>query len=408
MPASAAERKRRSRAKNPETTDEKDKNRVRMAIYRAKNKSAKRAHELKLTLGNDEKRNVELKAFTHKRSLICDWFDSHKVMMPSDAMTNKIILNRFMPRIDVHQIEHMAAQFEIALAKKIIAKEPPVAGNSTPPETPEEAERRKTRNRISKRRSRANNPETWSDEKEKSRVRMYIYRANNKSQQRALELHRDLSKENSRDVAARAADYKRCLIREWFDSRPDLRVSPELALANKKILNHIVSKLDMHKIEYKAAEFEISLAHEAVRARMLPTDGAGESATRTTPELSGNKGEVDLPEGQSGLLSPRAQPNSLGCNSTSAQVIHNHQFNTNEQDQFPKNDQSECGNTKEERRKSQSGCATTSLEAFKDHVTKDENTQLQYPWQRAIATLLDAAERMESEEENSSSSDGGQ
>eukprot|EP00585_Thalassiosira_rotula_P010441 CAMPEP_0196154140 /NCGR_PEP_ID=MMETSP0910-20130528/38386_1 /TAXON_ID=49265 /ORGANISM="Thalassiosira rotula, Strain GSO102" /LENGTH=58 /DNA_ID=CAMNT_0041418101 /DNA_START=19 /DNA_END=192 /DNA_ORIENTATION=+ len=58
MPASAAERKRRSRAQNPETrTDEKDKNRERMAIYRAKNRAAKRAAELKLTLDNDEKKN---------------------------------------------------------------------------------------------------------------------------------------------------------------------------------------------------------------------------------------------------------------------------------------------------------------------------------------------------------------
>mmetsp|Transcript_29480 Transcript_29480/g.63489 ORF Transcript_29480/g.63489 Transcript_29480/m.63489 type:complete len:432 (+) Transcript_29480:144-1439(+) len=431
MPASAAERKRRSRAQNPETrTDEKDKNRERMAIYRAKNRAAKRAAELKLTLDNDEKKNVESKAIAHRRLLICDWFNSHKVMMPTDAMNNKIILNRFMPRIDLHQIEHTAAQFEIALAKKIRAKEPTTTTTTTTTtpdatgaknssdnipavETPEEAERRKTRNRISKRRSRANNPDTWSDEKEKSRARMYIYRASKKSQRRALELHRTLSEEHSRDVSARAADRKRRLIREWFVSRPELRVSPDVALADRKILEHIVPKLDMHKIEYKAAEFEISLAQEAVRARVvLPADGLVDNelptttTMPTTPEPLGNKGVVHLPEGRSVLLSPRAQTNSHGSNSTSAQAQR-------EQDPIPKNDESERGNTttKEERRKSRSGDAIiTSPEAVEDRdVTKDEkNTRLQYPWQCAIATLLDAAERMETEEENSSSGDGGQ
>lgn len=121
MPLSVAERKRRSRASNPEACqNEKEKSRERMAIYRSKNKAQKKAGDYKSLLNNNEKKDLEAQSANHRLSVLGDWLVAHGLDFAPDAVIERNIVNLFVPKIEMHKIERVVAEFEITVAQKIL------------------------------------------------------------------------------------------------------------------------------------------------------------------------------------------------------------------------------------------------------------------------------------------------
>mmetsp|Transcript_27599 Transcript_27599/g.58653 ORF Transcript_27599/g.58653 Transcript_27599/m.58653 type:complete len:263 (-) Transcript_27599:191-979(-) len=130
---SAAVRKRKSRANNPEAYPaERERNRERMVIYRARNNPRKRAAYLKGFLTVKEGKELEAQAFAHKQSLLRDWFSSRNLRFPAGAMTNDDILHHFVSKIELHKIEREVGELEIFRALEILNAEQLRAGASTP------------------------------------------------------------------------------------------------------------------------------------------------------------------------------------------------------------------------------------------------------------------------------------
>eukprot|EP00584_Thalassiosira_punctigera_P004891 CAMPEP_0172529404 /NCGR_PEP_ID=MMETSP1067-20121228/3489_1 /TAXON_ID=265564 ORGANISM="Thalassiosira punctigera, Strain Tpunct2005C2" /NCGR_SAMPLE_ID=MMETSP1067 /ASSEMBLY_ACC=CAM_ASM_000444 /LENGTH=209 /DNA_ID=CAMNT_0013313447 /DNA_START=54 /DNA_END=683 /DNA_ORIENTATION=- len=146
MPLSVAERKRRSRANNPELyTDEKAKSRERMSIYRGKLKSQKKARDFKGLLNDGEKRELVAKSAAHKRSLLHSWLASRDIKIPPDAIVDKKI-NLFVSKIEMHKIDREVAEYEVSLSQDLLCARAgscgggggtTAEGKSPPPPTPE-------------------------------------------------------------------------------------------------------------------------------------------------------------------------------------------------------------------------------------------------------------------------------
>mmetsp|Transcript_15910 Transcript_15910/g.33610 ORF Transcript_15910/g.33610 Transcript_15910/m.33610 type:complete len:269 (-) Transcript_15910:84-890(-) len=121
MPLTAAERKRKSRASNPErNSNEKEKSRKRMAIYRSKNRSQKKALAFKALLSDGETKELETQSANHMVSLLSDWLISRGHNFSAATMVEKNIVNLFVPKIEMHKIERQVAEFEIDLAQKLL------------------------------------------------------------------------------------------------------------------------------------------------------------------------------------------------------------------------------------------------------------------------------------------------
>eukprot|EP00580_Thalassiosira_gravida_P006950 CAMPEP_0201630302 /NCGR_PEP_ID=MMETSP0493-20130528/4673_1 /ASSEMBLY_ACC=CAM_ASM_000838 /TAXON_ID=420259 /ORGANISM="Thalassiosira gravida, Strain GMp14c1" /LENGTH=337 /DNA_ID=CAMNT_0048101439 /DNA_START=36 /DNA_END=1049 /DNA_ORIENTATION=+ len=112
-----------------------------------------------------------------------------------------------------------------------------------------------------KRRSRAKKPVKYHDlERETSRKRMAIYRAKNKVQKRASQLKMLLSDEDKKEVEEHVAKQRQNLICDWFKCH-NLRVDPKM-ISDAKILNSFMTKAEIHKMELRLAEFEISIIED--------------------------------------------------------------------------------------------------------------------------------------------------
>mmetsp|Transcript_37144 Transcript_37144/g.77772 ORF Transcript_37144/g.77772 Transcript_37144/m.77772 type:complete len:418 (-) Transcript_37144:408-1661(-) len=117
MVLSNAEKKRRSRAtKSTKYHDlERETSRKRMAMYRARNRAQKRAKQLKSILGEEDRKEIEAHATTQKRRLLCEWFRRHKLRFDPSVINDAKILDAFMTKADIHQVETQVAEFEISL-----------------------------------------------------------------------------------------------------------------------------------------------------------------------------------------------------------------------------------------------------------------------------------------------------
>mmetsp|Transcript_17631 Transcript_17631/g.31887 ORF Transcript_17631/g.31887 Transcript_17631/m.31887 type:complete len:423 (-) Transcript_17631:454-1722(-) len=117
MVLSNAEKKRRSRAtKSTKYHDlERETSRRRMATYRARNRALKRAKQLKSILGEEDRKEIEAHAITHKRLLLCEWFRLHKLRFDPKVINDTKILDAFMTKADIHKVEMQVAEFEISI-----------------------------------------------------------------------------------------------------------------------------------------------------------------------------------------------------------------------------------------------------------------------------------------------------
>jgi len=112
-----------------------------------------------------------------------------------------------------------------------------------------------------KRRSRAKKPVKYHDlERETSRKRMAIYGAKNKAQKRASQLKMLLSDEDTREIEEHVAKQRQHLICDWFTYH-NVRFDPKMISA-AKILNSFKTKVEIHKMELRVAEFEISIIED--------------------------------------------------------------------------------------------------------------------------------------------------
>jgi len=113
-------------------------------------------------------------------------------------------------------------------------------------------------NAEKKRRSRATKGAQYHDlERETSRKRMAIRRAKNRAQKRASQLKSLLSQEDKKQIEEHAAKQKQLLICDWFNYRK-LRFDPKM-INDTKILNSFMTKAEIHKLDLRVAEFEISI-----------------------------------------------------------------------------------------------------------------------------------------------------
>mmetsp|Transcript_908 Transcript_908/g.1949 ORF Transcript_908/g.1949 Transcript_908/m.1949 type:complete len:263 (-) Transcript_908:371-1159(-) len=131
MPLSAAERKRKSRASNPQRNlEEREKSRKRMAIFRAKKKSQKKVGELKALLRDGELKELETQSAKRKISLLREWMISRDLNLTPEVIIERNITNLFVPKIEMHKIEHELAEFELSLAQKLMCAPKPEAVGS--------------------------------------------------------------------------------------------------------------------------------------------------------------------------------------------------------------------------------------------------------------------------------------
>mmetsp|Transcript_23819 Transcript_23819/g.49844 ORF Transcript_23819/g.49844 Transcript_23819/m.49844 type:complete len:340 (-) Transcript_23819:108-1127(-) len=112
-----------------------------------------------------------------------------------------------------------------------------------------------------KRRSRAKKPVKYHDiERETSRKRMAIYRAKNKAQKRASQLKMLLSDDDKKEIEDHVAKQRQNLICDWFTYHK-LRFDPKMT-SDAKILHSFMTKVEIHKMELRLAEFEISIIED--------------------------------------------------------------------------------------------------------------------------------------------------
>lgn len=118
MALSNAEKKRRSRARKPAKyhDHERETSRKRMAIYRAKNKAQRRAHQLKNLLSEGSKKEIEAHATMQRQFLVGGWFSNHnhKSKFDPKMITQANVMTMFMTKAEIHDIERQVAQFEIS------------------------------------------------------------------------------------------------------------------------------------------------------------------------------------------------------------------------------------------------------------------------------------------------------
>mmetsp|Transcript_21795 Transcript_21795/g.35448 ORF Transcript_21795/g.35448 Transcript_21795/m.35448 type:complete len:321 (+) Transcript_21795:117-1079(+) len=113
-------------------------------------------------------------------------------------------------------------------------------------------------NAEKKRRSRATKGAEYHElERETSRKRMAIRRAKNKAQKRASQLKSLLSQEDKKEIEKHAAKQKQLLISDWFNYH-NLRFDPKM-ISDTKVLNSFMTKVEIHKLDLRVAEFEISI-----------------------------------------------------------------------------------------------------------------------------------------------------
>mmetsp|Transcript_1488 Transcript_1488/g.2649 ORF Transcript_1488/g.2649 Transcript_1488/m.2649 type:complete len:241 (-) Transcript_1488:311-1033(-) len=119
MALSNAEKKRRSRATKPAKyhDHERETSRKRMAVYRAKNKAQKRAHQLKNLLSEGVKKEIEAHATMQRQFLVGGWFRNHKHKSKFDPkmISQANVMDMFMTKAEIHDIELQVAQFEISI-----------------------------------------------------------------------------------------------------------------------------------------------------------------------------------------------------------------------------------------------------------------------------------------------------
>lgn len=117
MALSNAEKKRRSRAtKGAAYHDlERETSRKRMATRRAKSKAQKRASQLKSLLSQEDKKEIEDHAAKQKQLLISDWFKHRNLRFDPKMINDANILNSFMTKAEIHQLDLRVAEFEISI-----------------------------------------------------------------------------------------------------------------------------------------------------------------------------------------------------------------------------------------------------------------------------------------------------
>lgn len=124
MPLTAAERKRVSRARNPEACQhEKEKSRERMSVYRGKNRAQKRARDFKALLTDAEKEELEEEAKKHRISLLSDWLKTRDLGFSAEVMVERNITNLFVSKIEMHKIEKGVAEFEVAYIQEMLSRQ---------------------------------------------------------------------------------------------------------------------------------------------------------------------------------------------------------------------------------------------------------------------------------------------
>jgi len=89
---------------------------------------------------------------------------------------------------------------------------------------------------------------------------MAIYRAKNKAQKRASLLKMLLSDEDTREIEEHVAKQRQHLICDWFTYH-NLRFDPKM-ISDAKTLNSFMTMVEIHKMELRVTDFEISIIED--------------------------------------------------------------------------------------------------------------------------------------------------
>lgn len=90
--------------------------RDRMSLYRAKEKALKNAQLLKLPMDDEERATVEARSARKRQEVLCDWFRSNtKVAFNKKMQFTREIMDSFMSKVEMHQVDLTVAEYEIAI-----------------------------------------------------------------------------------------------------------------------------------------------------------------------------------------------------------------------------------------------------------------------------------------------------